>query len=181
MEGGHVVSTAVVLGTDSSGHTSYSLALEVPVVTRPVSVATAPDTTLTPAGMSSSLSTVIPRCSKHRTMHDTHHEDNSTATLVEGSTDAHLFGAVTVGSEVVTFNEDCGLNNDSAVCTLVAKNTATTVVSTVTTITPCAYPCPSIVTTASATPTNGVSRVGVTAASLLLVVGAAVTLSGAMT
>ncbi|PIL26044.1 hypothetical protein GSI_11798 [Ganoderma sinense ZZ0214-1] len=105
---------------------------KIPVVTRTVGVATAADATLSPA-----------------------------ATLVEGSTDAHLFGVVTVGSEVVTFNEDCGLNNDSAICTLVAKNATATLTSMVTTITPCtgsAWPCPSIFTTGSPTSRNGAGR-----------------------
>ncbi len=101
----------------------------------------------------------------------------STATLVEGSTDAHLFEILTAGTDVVTYNEDCGLNNGRAVCTLVAKNKATTT-SVVVTVTQSASGV--TVVTASAAPKNGAGRVGTAGASVLAGVAAGVLLAGAM-
>ncbi|KAI1782916.1 hypothetical protein LXA43DRAFT_385207 [Ganoderma leucocontextum] len=137
--------TVNVLGTDSSGHTTYSLGFALPVTI--ASTATAPDTTITAA-----------------------------ATLVDGSTDAHVFEIVTAGTEVVTYNEDCGLINGRAVCTIVAQNKATTI-STAVTVTQSATGV--TVVTASAAPKNGAARVGAAGTSLLAV-AAGVVLAGAM-
>ena len=105
-----------------------------------------------------------------------------TATLVEGSTDAHVFEVLTVGTEVVTYQEDCALNNGRAVCTLVGKNKATTI-STAVTVTQTATGVS--VVTASAPAKNGARHVGTgwagaAGASVLAAVAAGVVLAGAM-
>ncbi|KAI1782914.1 hypothetical protein LXA43DRAFT_1103248 [Ganoderma leucocontextum] len=139
------VVTAVVLGSDSSGHTSYSIAFARPFTI--ATTATAPDTTFSAA-----------------------------ATLVEGSTDAHVFEIATIGSEVVTVHEDCALGNGYAACTLVEKETATTI-STVVTVTQNASSSSAV--TASATPRNGAARrVGVVGTSVLVIVAVGVVLAG---
>lgn len=105
-----------------------------------------------------------------------------TATLVEGSTDAHVFEVLTVGTEVVTYQEDCALNNGRAVCTLVGKNKATTI-STAVTVTQTATGVS--VVTASAPAKNGAGHVGAgwagaAGASVLAGLAAGVVLAGAM-
>ena len=48
------------------------------------------------------------------------------ATLVQGPTEAHLVEVVTVGTQVATVSEDCGLENGLAVCTIVNQAPGTT-------------------------------------------------------
>nr|VWO94736.1 S-(hydroxymethyl)glutathione dehydrogenase (EC [Ganoderma boninense] len=138
-----LVLTAATLGSDSSGHTSYSIVFGKPFTL--ASTATAPDTTLT-----------------------------AVATLVEGSTDAHIAEVATAGSESLTYNADCALGDGYAACTVVEKGQPTTF-STAFTVT--LRPTSS---TANAAPTNGAAWVGPTMASLLVGVVAGVTLVGTM-
>lgn len=99
------------------------------------------------------------------------------ATLVEGSSEAHLFEVVTAGTEAVTYNEDCALNNGHAVCTVVGKNKATTI-STVLTVTQSASGV--TIVTASAAPKNGAERIGAKGVSVLAGVAAGIVAAGAM-
>nr|VWP01856.1 FAD-dependent monooxygenase DEP4 (EC (Depudecin biosynthesis cluster protein 1) [Ganoderma boninense] len=138
-----LVLTAATLGSDSSGHTSYSIEFGKPFTL--ASTATAPDTTLT-----------------------------AVATLVEGSTDAHIVEIATAGSESVTFNEDCALGDGYAACTVVEKGPPATLSTAFTvTLSPTS-------SAASAVPTNGAAWVGPAMASLLTGVVACVTLLGTM-
>lgn len=69
-------------------------------------------------------------------MYDGAHESYGgfTATLVEGSTDAHLVEVLTAsgGQTVVTINEDCVLNDNLAACTLIMKNAGDSVIRSAT-------------------------------------------------
>ena len=96
-----------------------------------------------------------------------------TVTLVEGSTDAHLFEIATAGTEVLTINEDCALGNGYAACTVVEKGASATF-STVATATLSGTSS----TMASAAPTSSAARAGVVGASVLAGVVAALTILG---
>ncbi|PIL26046.1 hypothetical protein GSI_11800 [Ganoderma sinense ZZ0214-1] len=137
------VVTAATLGSDSSGHTSYSIVFAEPFTM--AATATAADTTLT-----------------------------AIVTLVEGSTDAHIFEIATAGTQLLTVSEDCALGNGYAACTVVEKGAATTFSTAFTaTLSPTS-------SGASSAPTNGAAQVGMAMASLLAGVGAGVVLVGAM-
>ena len=118
------------------------------------------------------LQTGLPPCAIHGVDHGT--LAGLIVTLVEGSTDAHLFEIATAGTEVLTINEDCALGNGYAACTVVKKGAATTF-STVVTATLSSTSS----TTASAALTNGAARAGVVGVSVLVGVVAALTILGA--
>ena len=113
------------------------------------------------------------------------------ATLVQGLTNAHLVEVVTVGTQVATVSEDCGLVNGLAVCTIVNQAPGTTS-SAVLTATPGASDIP-VVTgipvggngtatsgNGSGTKGNGAQRRGVATFSALAVVVAGVVVGATM-
>ena len=106
------------------------------------------------------------------------------ATLVQGTTDAHLLEVVTVGTEVVTVSEGCGLVNGLAVCTVVdeAPGTTTSAVLTLTSGTsnfPLVTGIP-VVGNQTGTSGNGAERTGVAMSSALAAVVAGVVLGATM-
>ena len=115
------------------------------------------------------------------------HIHDSTATLVEGSTDAHFHEVVTFGGDVVAVSEDCSLGTGFAACTLIEKNTAGSVIqSTAFTTTLAASTSSTTVTAATSTASatsgsnNGAGQLGVVGASLLAVVATGAMLVGTM-
>ncbi|KAM5538867.1 hypothetical protein V8D89_007589 [Ganoderma adspersum] len=104
-------------------------------------------------------------------------------TVVLGSTHMHVIEAMTIGSETVTFLEDCPINvnngRETPVCTIAELKKSTTI-STVVPFTQAASGITVVPETASATPKNDAVQLGLARASTLVGVAVAVVLAGAI-